>query len=365
MKILLASEVPRQREGGTAGVLFSLAEALSELGHEVDLLFGSDCGRLLQWDNRICQTFFGLSLFRHVLLQRLKGRQYDVIDISGANAYMAGVMRLLGCARAVLGRTHGGPQEPGEERQNFSLKHRISLFVYGLQCKIGDKSIDLFIVPTLSHMSNLPPSLAGIARAAPYGLDEAFLASPIRREASDKSRIMYAGTWIERKGLRYLVDAIVSLARIRSDFRLSVVGVDDCEQVAASFAGSAHLVSVLPQLGQGELLKIYDDNDIFVFPSLSEGYGRVIVEAMSRELCVITTNVGIVPDLIKDGVNGFIISKSDSGSIISKVTWLLDRPEIARQVAKAGRATAEHLTWQDTARKMLDIYSEALAPSVR
>lgn len=357
MKILLASEVDRDINGGTAGVLFELKKAFSALGHEADLFFGSDC-IAPYLSHRARDLLFGLLLFFHLLARRAHGVRYDVIDISGGNAYLSWFMRVLRLCRIVVGRTHGGVAIEAASRHRVSLKHRIRRLIYGLQCAIGHRSIDLYVVPTYAHIDVIPSSLRKIASVVPYGLNERFRVPIAQREWTNLG-VLYVGNWIEGKGIEPLTVAMCKLCDARSDFRFTVVGCDSPETVTQTF-GQCDRVKVYSKVGQDELLEIYDDNHIFVFPSRSEGYGRVLVEAMSRGLCIVTTRVGVVSDIVKDGVNGVILHGYDDDAIYQAIRILLDDPAVVRRLSEAAHASSVKLTWEEAAQKTIAAYTAAL-----
>ncbi len=364
MKILFASEVSREKNAGTAGGLLSLTCAFKKLGHDIELLFGDD----FRWipPGRFKGILFGLELFFLLLIKRCNGIRYDIIVISGANAYMAGLMRFFGCGRSIVGRSHGAPRSGYSVDKSMSFKHNVVQFVYSLQCEVGHYFIDLLLVPSSSHIKQLPLKLAKRARIVPYGLDDEYHATVKERSnKTDEVRVLYVGNWLETKGVNCLVTAIKKLTLKKKNIFFTIVGAKDTQFVKANFTGLSNRVVVHPVIGRKKLITIYDTHDVFLFPSLSEGYGRVIIEAMGRELCVVTTSVGIVPDIIQNGINGLIIEKNSTESIITVLTQLLEHPLKIKEIARRGRSTVKKLTWQNAAEESLLIYREALAIAVQ
>lgn len=76
--------------------------------------------------------------------------------------------------------------------------------------------------------------------------------------------------------------------------------------------------------------------DIFLFPSVSEGFGLVLLEAMSRKLPVVACNVTAVPEIVLDNETGFVVGPHDSRGLTVAVKKLLEDPELARQFGKEG-----------------------------
>ena len=101
-------------------------------------------------------------------------------------------------------------------------------------------------------------------------------------------------------------------------------------------------------------------HDVFVFPSLFEGFGLVILEAMAQGLPVITTSHTVGPDIIEDGVDGFIVPIRSSEAIAEKLELLAaDRPRL-EAMREAAIATARRFTWENYRRRL----AEVLAPLV-
>jgi glycosyltransferase involved in cell wall biosynthesis len=101
--------------------------------------------------------------------------------------------------------------------------------------------------------------------------------------------------------------------------------------------------------------------DIFVLPSRNEGMGRVIVEAMAAGKPVVASNVGGIPDLVRDGVNGYLVPSEDSVALAGAMARLLKDPDRGKAMGSAGREMAKAYTVEKMVDKIDRIYQEALA----
>jgi glycosyltransferase involved in cell wall biosynthesis len=81
---------------------------------------------------------------------------------------------------------------------------------------------------------------------------------------------------------------------------------------------------------------------VLVVPSLSEGLGRVIFEAMACRIPVIGSRVGGIPDLITDEVTGFLVSPGDQSALASKISWILNNPVRTHEMGLRARKFAEN-----------------------
>jgi glycosyltransferase involved in cell wall biosynthesis len=163
-----------------------------------------------------------------------------------------------------------------------------------------------------------------------------------------KLRVLYVGALTQRKGIAELFQAVASLGDL---VELTVIGrppAADCPALAAALARARHL----PSLPHAEVLGEMRRHDVFVFPSLFEGFGLVLTEAMSQGLPIIATSHTAAPDLIRDGVEGFVVPVRDAPAIAQRLEILArDRARLAAMGA-AAQAAAAARTWSDFRRDL-------------
>jgi glycosyltransferase involved in cell wall biosynthesis len=105
-------------------------------------------------------------------------------------------------------------------------------------------------------------------------------------------------------------------------------------------------VVCLGQTPREALLREMSEADVFVFPSLFEGFALVILEAMAAGLPVITTPNTAGPDLIEDGKDGLIVPAGDVKALQTAMDSLLNDPERARAMGRAAHEKAKEYTWE-------------------
>ncbi len=99
--------------------------------------------------------------------------------------------------------------------------------------------------------------------------------------------------------------------------------------------------------------------DIFVLPSLYEGFARVLMEAAMAGKPIVSTNVGGTEDIIKDGENGFVINQGNEKNFVEKVLFLLQNPIIAQRMGEKGQEIMEtKFSPQETLLKQIEIWNE-------
>lgn len=177
----------------------------------------------------------------------------------------------------------------------------------------------------------------------PYGIDCGRYSAGVRsRSAGEPLRLLFVGTLGQRKGIKYLVQALEMLPR--DSVQLTVCGraVDDM----ALFTKSSARIQLFPSIGAEGLLAAYQSAHVFVFPSLAEGFAQVLLEAMASGLPVISTTSTAAPDLIRHGKEGFITQPGSATELAVHIEGFLRQPEILSPMSAAARRRAEHFTWQ-------------------
>jgi glycosyltransferase involved in cell wall biosynthesis len=178
---------------------------------------------------------------------------------------------------------------------------------------------------------------------------------------SRKLRVLFAGALGQRKGLAYLLAGIRPLA---AHVELTLLGgktARDC----APLEEAVRQHRWLPSLPHADVLAEMARQDVLVFPSLFEGFGLVILEAMSRGLPVIATPHTAGPDLITDGVEGFIIPIRSPAAITEKLELLLRDPARLAAMKAAAHKKAEALTWQTYRTRLSGIVAQTLGRGQR
>jgi glycosyltransferase involved in cell wall biosynthesis len=144
------------------------------------------------------------------------------------------------------------------------------------------------------------------------------------------------------KGVTYLRDAASELLRLHPQISLECVGtLVDAEIVLADFPADLRgRVRVRPRVDQPDLPQIYSDADVFIFPSLYEGFGRALLEAMAARLPIVTTTVGIAGDTLSDGDSGLVVPTHDASAIVAAVERLIADAALRARLGATAQAIA-------------------------
>ena len=149
--------------------------------------------------------------------------------------------------------------------------------------------------------------------------------------------ILFVGNLQKIKGIKYLIEAFSKIEKTFPEFKLVIVGdgpeLNNLEhRDKVEFKGSLSLQ---------ETKNIMKNCFCLVLPSLTEGLGRVLMEAMALSKPVIGSNVGGIPDLIKDKQNGFLFEPGRSNELAEKLKILLSNRGLARKMGERGREMIE------------------------
>ena len=190
---------------------------------------------------------------------------------------------------------------------------------------------------------------------------------PTTVQKAKEKIVLSIGRLIELKGYAYLLDAVHILKKKDVDIKLIIIGEGNEGQRLKEKSRLKKLdVEFLGFKSKCDLNYYYNLCDVFVLPSitdsngLQEGLGLVLLEAMSCKKPVIGTNSGGIPDIVKDGETGLLVSEKDAQSLANAIERLLMDEKLAIRLANNGyKYVVENFSPPKIADKMLKVYSEA------
>lgn len=179
-------------------------------------------------------------------------------------------------------------------------------------------------------------------------------------------RLLYVGYLKHMKGLGHLLDAVKILCGRGKFVELRLVGAGPEERWLRDRASTLQIADRVNFRGYipmgGSLYAEYDEADLFVFPSLSEGSPRVVLEALARGLPVISTGVGSVPDLIRTGETGLLVPCVDATAIADAISRYISDEALRARCGRAGQAVAREHTLEKfigtLARRLQQLYRD-------
>lgn len=203
------------------------------------------------------------------------------------------------------------------------------------------------------------------------GIDsKIFSFTPRRLQAERRVQIVTIARLVEKKGVEYGIRAAAKLAKVNQNIEYNVVGDgplgEDLQRLIQDLdAGDA--VKLLGWKQQQEIVEILNNADILLAPSVTskdgdqEGTPVVLMEAMAMGLPVVSTQHSGIPELVENGISGFLVPERDVDALVEKLSHLIEHPELWPEMGRAGRAyVEEHYDIDKLNDRLVKIYQKLL-----
>ena len=210
------------------------------------------------------------------------------------------------------------------------------------------------------------------AEVIPMGVDvKAFAAIKANSHIhhDDFVRLLFVGRLAEKKGVRFLLEALALMATPDTRVRLQIVGDGPLRQGLEELARQLHIGHQVEFLGARPYREIpvhMAAADILVAPSVEasdgdcEGLPTVILEAMAAQLVVVTTPVGGITQVIEDHQTGRLVPAGDAGALAEVLDHLLSDPEERQQLARHAFAAVQAYDWETVAGRYAAVLQAAM-----
>lgn len=332
---------------------------LAELSHPVNLL---------EWLGVITMGFpepftFGLRAFsylqhrfdRYDIVHDNQSLSYGVWAISRRVPVIATIHHPITVDRQIAIRSVRSPWK--------KLKHWRWYSFIGMQKQVARHlahllTVSRFTRADISRSFGIPPERFAVV---PNGINTE-LFYPIPEIAREKNRIMVTNSAdMPLKGLYYLLQAVEKLSRTH-DVRLTVIGTPKKNGGVVKLIrrlGIGERITFTGRVSDGEFVRLYARASLAVVPSVYEGFGLPVGEAMACGVPVISTTGGALPEVA--GNAALMVPPADPDALARAMRRLLDHPEYARELGHAGYQRVQaHFTWEKAAQKTVQAYREAI-----
>ncbi len=254
-----------------------------------------------------------------------------------------------------------GSDVPGYDRQNQKLERLHALM----------RPVTRRIWRRASKVVALSNALAETARQTapevdveviPNGIDTQQFVPPDTRQRHSPVRLITVARLLKRKGIHTILEACAKPSRL--PVQLQIVGTGPYEAKLRQMVDELCLSDRVQFLGfvpNEELPAYYQNADIFVLPSATESFGLVFAEAMACGLPIAASDVGGIPETVRDGVDGLLCPPDDPMALRGNLVRLMSDFEGREEISQSQRLRIlKHYPWDQIAERYADLYASVL-----
>ena len=161
------------------------------------------------------------------------------------------------------------------------------------------------------------------------------------------------------KGHGYLIEAAGKILDVRLDTTFVFLGDGELLNELKDMVTKLDIEENVKFLGwRDDVAEVMSVFDVFVLPSLNEGMGRVLVEAMALGKPIVASDVGGIPDLVVNGENGFLVPVGDVGALADAINRLIQKPGMRKKMGRCGKKIAVDYSADAMVQKIDRLYRE-------
>jgi glycosyltransferase involved in cell wall biosynthesis len=388
---LLSHEFP-PRIGGEASYASFIAKTISNMGHNLIIMTSNTEGQMnisnnenfnIKYISTIKTTPFESFLFnirtKKALLNLLKTNKMDIIHQTyDYNTFPISKDKIN--VPIITTIHHPFKEERKLIKANLSfmeylnyLSRRRLHYLEIMQKKLCERADKIISVSTYTARSvikefNIPPDKIEVI---PNGVDINRFNPNINVEEmrekwgiQSEPIVLFVGRLDYNKGIKYLIGGFSKLIKDISDAKLVIVGQGPDRDHLNHLIDKHNLIKSVILAGRVEnkdLPKAYCASNVIVLPSLMEGFGISLLEAMACGKPCIATSAGGTTDVVVDGKTGFIVPPSDPLSLYQAMYTLLSDDNLSQKFGMASRKRAEkNFAWDAIAKRTINLYEEMI-----
>jgi glycosyltransferase involved in cell wall biosynthesis len=373
LDVLIA--VPVRSKDDSAIMAHSLGDELEHRGHFVTKVFQED----LFGQDKVSPRFSALAFSRRLDRYISKNRdKFSVVNLHAPSGFFYGLRRRWTALRNLppyVVTLHGLEERTVQVQSlrakkgrvsNFNLRNRLwhrfytfPLYRYAIRTANGAHTYSSDMWNTVQLKYNFDADRLAFI---PNGVEPRFFLPRIYHSPSPL-KLLYAGTWLDQRGIFYLREALEKLAPQLPDMTMTFADCDCPPEIIKDFFGPklTSTILVYPTVATDQMHELFSAHDVFLFPSLTEGLPPVVLQAMASGMPVIATETGGMPDVIKNGYNGLLIPPADCGAIETAVLRLAASAELRQGLGQAAQRTMTRYTWESSAAMLENFFRHIIA----
>jgi glycosyltransferase involved in cell wall biosynthesis len=373
LRILLTIHHRLERDSGAPGSTLALADAYRRAGHETELLSFDDLPRGLTPQAQMLA-------FPVLVASRLTGslgRWSDVVDASSGDAWLWSTLPKRWSPRPLLvtrshGLEHSAHLQRLQDHRDGGARLRRRYFLYHggerlWEVAISFRRADLALFLNRFDLDYAVRQLgvrAERAHVVRNGIDDGLLGLPEPNPTGANGGVGIAmlGRVTREKGVAYSVPALSEVLSQQPAVRVSLLGTGVGEgNVLAAFSHEVRdRVTVVPEYARQDLPRLLAGHEIVVSATLTEGFGKALLEAMACGLAPVVASAAGPLEFIDDGRNGLIVPSRDESALIDATTKLVRDAALRLQLRRAAYHVAQNFSWSAAASQRLELFEAAL-----
>jgi len=178
---------------------------------------------------------------------------------------------------------------------------------------------------------------------------------PFDRDYSEpKLKVLFVGGVGQRKGIKYLLEAVKQLGTDMVELTIAGPAAANLKALQ-QYDGYYNYIG---RVDQTDLVSVMHDHHVMVLPSVLEGFGLVIPEAMATGLPVISSTHSAAPEIIRDGVDGYVLEPDDIDGLSSRLSTLADNRDLCRTMSQSAITRSQDYSWERHEERLKTIVTE-------
>jgi glycosyltransferase involved in cell wall biosynthesis len=365
---------PFSHVGGTQTLDKNLSLELSKLGHEVHVVCGSLKNTNTKTESSVAlhpiycidvKYLGGLHYF--FKMQQFLKKNFNKFDVVICHDFTGGIASLgIGQSTPLIYYAHDVATSVFKMLSYVPLRRRIGYIPFMRYLMFAEKNVCRKADLTIAIAKCVKEDLCENYKISPkkimvnyHGLPSNFN-DGIKASFPHMPSFLHIATDHQRKGTKYLLQAMGILQKkyaIKAN--AIIVGKKDPYYVnlAIHLAVSVNFVGKVSEI---DLKRLYASCTCLVVPSIREGFCLPVIEASSFGKPVIVTNAGALPELVKDGVDGFVVPVADADSLAEKMYVLVTDAQLRKKMSFKAKEKARKFGIDATAKKLICAINYAL-----
>ena len=340
--------------GGMEKHIFQLSNYQIKKNHNIKLFY-NDGEPISKNDEKICKfklhkvkpQALGMIIFYLLILVKLifKKQQYDIIHIHGdwSSLLFVKLLKKLTNAKIVVLSLHD------QLTSKYTHQKLLPKLV---------QDVDIIFSTGYDTAKELEKLSGKKVIVQPSGINEIFFENFDKKFYNKIFTIVTVANLFPKKN----IELVLEIAKELNKFRFIIVGEGSHRKVLESIIKKDNIsnVELVGFKSAEEVRSYYQKSDCYLLTSFAEGTPTSALEAMACGLPIVSSNAGGLGNIVKNGINGFIIDDFDKNKYIEKIKYLQKKSELRKKMFENNRMLSQKYTWENVAKNITEIMEKKL-----